>query len=106
MHYQDQSHTLKQGSSAGIGRAETCEIVVGSPLASRLHARIESRRGKFVFIDQSTNGSYVKTEDGSVVYLRREELPLWGSGEISLGSSFDEDTTHWLHFKLNDNVQA
>lgn len=98
--YQDQSHTLKQGSSAGIGRAETCEIMVGSPLASRLHARIESRRGKFVFIDQSTNGSYVKTEDGNVVYLRREELPLWGSGQISLGEDFKDDAQHFLHFEI------
>lgn len=98
--YQDQAHTLKQGSSAGIGRAETCEIMVGSPLASRLHARIESRRGKFVFIDQSTNGSYVKTEDGNVVYLRREELPLWGSGQISLGEDFKDDAQHFLHFEI------
>lgn len=98
LRYQDQARELEMGSTLGIGRAETADLVVGSPLASRHHARIESRRGKFVFIDQSTNGSYVRTEDGNVVYLRREELPLWGRGEISLGEDFSEDTSHLLHF--------
>ncbi|HEX6590866.1 MAG TPA: adenylate/guanylate cyclase domain-containing protein [Moraxellaceae bacterium] len=102
IHYQDQIHRLELGSNAGIGRAETCEIVVASPLSSRLHARIESRRGKFVFIDQSTNGSYVRSEDGNVVYLRREELPLWGTGEIALGENFGDDTTHVLKFSMTN----
>lgn len=100
LRYQELERVLELGASLGIGRAETCEFVVGSPLASRVHARIESRRGKFVFIDQSTNGSYVRTEDGNVVYLRREELPLWGTGEISLGEVFGEDGTHVLHFSI------
>lgn len=102
IHYQDQTHRLELGSNAGMGRAETCEIVVASPLASRLHARIESRRGKFVFIDQSTNGSYVRSEDGNVVYLRREELPLWGTGEIALGENFSDDATHVLKFSMTN----
>lgn len=100
LRYQDTVQKLEQGSAIGIGRAESCEFVVASPLASRLHARIESRRGKFVFIDQSTNGSYVRTEDGNVVYLRREELPLWGAGAISLGGDFGDDSSHLLHFKV------
>jgi len=102
LRYQGSARTVEMGSTLGIGRAETCDFAVGSPLASRVHARIESRRGKFVFIDQSTNGSYVRTEDGNVVYLRREELPLWGKGEISLGEAFGDDSTHLLHFGLKD----
>jgi class 3 adenylate cyclase len=98
--YQGDRREFELGSTIGIGRADTCDFVVGSPLASRVHARIESRRGKFVFIDQSTNGSYVRTEDGNVVYLRREELPLWGSGSISLGEAFGSDASHLLHFKI------
>ncbi len=100
LRYQETVQKLEQGKAIGIGRADSCEFVVLSPLASRLHARIESRRGKFVFIDQSTNGSYVRTEDGNVVYLRREELPLWGAGVISLGEDFSADSSHLLHFKI------
>lgn len=98
--YQEQSQKLAPGGSLSIGRADSCEFIVASPLASRVHAKIESRRGKFVFIDQSTNGSYVRTEDGNVVYLRREELPLWGAGAISLGGDFGEDSSHLLHFRI------
>lgn len=100
LRYQDLARELEMGGTLGIGRAETSDLVVGSPLASRHHARIESRRGKFVFLDQSTNGSYVRTEDGNVVYLRREELPLWGKGEISLGEDFSDDRSHLLHFSI------
>lgn len=100
LRYQEQSQKLDMGGSLSIGRADSCEFIVASPLASRVHAKIESRRGKFVFIDQSTNGSYVRSEDGNVVYLRREELPLWGSGAISLGGDFGEDSSHLLHFKI------
>ncbi|MGH8492370.1 MAG: adenylate/guanylate cyclase domain-containing protein [Moraxellaceae bacterium] len=100
LRYQDKTQTVTLGSTVGIGRADSCEFTVASPLASRLHARIESRRSKFVFVDASTNGSYVRTEDGNVVYLRREELPLWGSGAISLGGDFGEDSSHLLHFKI------
>lgn len=100
IHYQDQERQLEIGANLGIGRAETCELIVESPLASRHHSRIESRRGKFVFIDQSTNGSYVRSADGKITYLRREEFPLWGSGDISLGEEFGEDRSHVLRFKV------
>lgn len=102
--YQDQEQQLALGAILGIGRAETCELVVESPLASRHHARIESRRGKFVFIDQSTNGSYVRTEDGKISYLRREELPLWGSGTISLGEELRDDDIHLLSFSTHPSM--
>jgi predicted component of type VI protein secretion system len=54
-------------------------------MTSRQHARIEFRRGKFVLVDQSTNGTWVRGDDGKDHYLRREELALWGEGMISLG---------------------
>ncbi|MEE8482108.1 MAG: adenylate/guanylate cyclase domain-containing protein [Acidiferrobacterales bacterium] len=81
-----------------IGRDDQSDLVVTSTLASRNHARIEFRRGKFVLIDQSTNGTYVKTNDGKVVYLRREELPLWGNGEIGLGEAASEDNLNLIRF--------
>ena len=43
------------------------------------------RRGKFVIIDQGTNGTYVGTNSGQEVYLRREEFILHGAGRFSLG---------------------
>jgi adenylate cyclase len=71
--------------SAIIGRDNSNSLVVEDPFASRRHARVELRNGKFLLADQSTNGTYVVTEDGKSIYLHREELPLIGSGAFSLG---------------------
>ncbi len=82
-----------------IGRDLNSGIVVEGTLVSRQHAVIEYRRGKFLIRDQSTNGTYVLTEDGRSIYLRREEFPLWGEGKISLGKTIlndsDEDLIHF-----------
>ena len=48
-------------SSITIGRAEDNDLVIKGNLISRLHARIEINRNKFVLIDQSTNGTFVQT---------------------------------------------
>jgi len=72
-----------------IGRGAKATIPVNAPLASRIHAKIDFNRGKFVLVDQSTNGTYVKLSDGKEVFLRREELPLSSSGSISLGEKVE-----------------
>jgi adenylate cyclase len=68
-----------------LGRAPDCGIVVNEPRASRRHARIESRHGRFVLIDQSANGTYVRIASDKDVVLRHEELILYAHGTISLG---------------------
>ena len=71
------------------GRSRSADLTVDEDLASRLHARFERRRGKFFLIDQSTNGTYVKSE-GHETFVRRDEVPLSGAGEISLGRPFSD----------------
>ncbi len=68
-----------------IGRDELADIVTQNRSASRMHARIERRRDKFVLIDQSSNGTYVIINGESEIQLRREEMVLRESGTISLG---------------------
>ena len=81
-----------------IGRGDQADFVVDDKLASRMHVRMEMRRGKFVIIDQSTNGTFVKTNDGREVYLRREELPLAGAGCFSLGSPVTADDAELIYY--------
>lgn len=81
-----------------IGRGGQADFIVDDKLASRMHVRVEIRRGKFVVIDQSTNGTYVRTNDGREVYLRREELPLLGSGCISLGKTVSAEEAELIHY--------
>ncbi len=70
-----------------LGRSSACNISVEGKLTSRLHAVISIKRGKFIFSDRSTNGSFITLENGQEVFLRREELTMFGSGQISLGES-------------------
>ena len=68
-----------------IGRGVQSDLLCQTRLASRSHASIEFRRGKFHLSDQSSNGTFVKTDDGENIFLRRQELMLWGAGQIGLG---------------------
>ncbi|MDX2205879.1 MAG: adenylate/guanylate cyclase domain-containing protein [Hyphomicrobiaceae bacterium] len=70
-----------------MGRGDENDIVVLDPLVSRLHARIEMRRGRFVLIDQSLNGTFVSVPGRKEVAVRRDEFPLMGAGLLALGKS-------------------
>ena len=89
-----------ESDSISIGRDNSCDIVVNTALASRKHAYCEFRRGKFVIVDQGTNGTYVTNAGGDEVYLRREELVLLGNGSISLGKPIAEsEEAELIHFE-------
>ncbi|MDH2917851.1 MAG: adenylate/guanylate cyclase domain-containing protein [Sideroxydans sp.] len=79
-------HVNQAARSVMMGRDKVCELAVSSDFASRQHVRIELRFDKFVLIDQSTNGTYVRSEHGEVSYVLREEIQLKGRGTISLGN--------------------
>lgn len=82
-----------------IGRDEdSCKLVMATPLASRDHCHIDYQYGKFVLVDHSTNGTYVKNADGQSVYLRRQESPLLGKGEITLGEKAQEGNAFMIRF--------
>jgi adenylate cyclase len=68
-----------------IGRAEENDVVIKGNLISRLHAKIEFNRNKFVLIDQSTNGTFVATREGEEAFVRRDSLQLKGEGMIGFG---------------------
>lgn len=68
-----------------LGRDTGADVVIQDRAASRIHAKIELRRNKFVFIDQSANGSFISIRGEKEILLRREELLLRGSGVICCG---------------------
>jgi len=81
-----------------LGRSTECDLLVFGNKVSRVHARIEIQRGKFVLVDQSTNGTYVEINQGEPIYLRRESLPLWGNGVIAMGESIAEGSPDLIHY--------
>ncbi len=68
-----------------IGRDASCDLMVKSDFASRMHLEISWKRDKFILTDQSTNGTTVTTASGESIYLKRESYPLLGKGSITLG---------------------
>lgn len=91
--------------SAVLGRDGSCDILVINSFASRQHAIIELRFSKFVLLDQSTNGTYVRFADGSVVRLVRDEIVLVGLGSICLGQSFAEDPADVIAFSIASDTE-
>jgi adenylate cyclase len=89
-------------SSVTLGRDAQNDVVIGDKMASRLHARIERRRDKFVLVDQSSNGTYVKIDGEPEIQLRREEMILRGRGRVCFGHAHREDTDEVLTFSCID----
>ena len=93
----------EQHSSITIGRAEDNDVVIKGNLISRLHARIEISRSKFVLIDQSTNGTFVQTASGEESFVRRDSLQIKGEGTIGLGRLPDQDSPQTIRFVCEEN---
>jgi len=88
----------EQSSRIVIGRGKQCEFIVRSPIASRAHARLVSRRGKVVLTDQSTNGTYVQLQNSEEIYVHMNELLLAEDGVISLGGPVVQAPEYLIRF--------
>jgi pSer/pThr/pTyr-binding forkhead associated (FHA) protein len=85
--------------SVNIGRADDNDLVVKGNLISRIHAKVEMRRGKFVLIDQSTNGTFLLNIRGEETFVRRDSTELHGEGTIGLGRAEQPGASLAIHFK-------
>ncbi|MEQ1556285.1 MAG: adenylate/guanylate cyclase domain-containing protein [Gallionella sp.] len=99
-------HVNESQRSVMMGRDKSCGLAVSSDFASRQHVSIELRFDKFVLIDQSTNGTYVRAENGEVTYVVREEIQLKGSGKISLGNPDLSDACDLIDYTVGSTRPA
>jgi class 3 adenylate cyclase len=81
-----------------LGRDAQNDFIIADRMASRMHARIERRNGKFVIVDHSSNGTYVTFTGEPQIPLRREELVLRGRGEIAFGHANADRQTEIVTF--------
>lgn len=93
----------EQHPGVSIGRAEDNDLVVKGNLISRLHARIEINRSKFVLIDQSTNGTFVHSADGEESFVRRDSMQIKGEGMIGLGRLPDHNAPQTIRFVCEES---
>src|SRR6202167_1184349 len=92
----------EQHTSVTIGRAEDNDVVIKGNLISRLHARIEISRSKFVLIDQSTNGTFVQSADGEESFVRRDSLQIRGQGMIGLGKLPEQGSPQTIRYSCEE----
>lgn len=83
-----------------MGRGMANHLIVDDPPVSRMHARIELRHGRFMLIDQSTNGTFLKPRDEAPVILRRDETQLENEGIIGLGQKVDDDHPLTVRYRI------
>ena len=86
--------------SINMGRAEDNELVIKGNLISRIHAKIEMRRGKFILIDQSTNGTFVQNVLGNEKFVRRDSTELGSEGTIGLGRAEAPGSALAIYYKV------
>jgi class 3 adenylate cyclase len=89
-------------TNIAIGRAEENDVVIKGNLISRLHARIELNRNKFLLIDQSTNGTFVTTREGEEAFVRRDSMQLKGEGLIGFGRVPENGASLTLRYMLEE----
>lgn len=99
--YQDQKAECSiERNSVVMGRQEGNDLVVKHNLISRLHAKVEYRKGNFILTDQSINGTYVRTDDGEEAFVRRDAFTLKGSGCLGLGQSLTRESPDAVRFEI------
>ena len=93
-----------EGKALTLGRSPECSMPLATTFASRLHARVLMRRGRFILVDESTNGTYILPGGlGSgerEVFIKREEFLLPDAGVFSLGQSCSAEDAKLVQFSL------
>ena len=85
-----------------MGRADDNDVTIKGNLISRVHARIELNKTRFVIIDESTNGTFVQRDDGEELYVRRDSARLTGNGLIGLGKVAARGSSLAVEYYLED----
>jgi adenylate cyclase len=103
VHYLDREVVLDDAKKElTMGRADENDLVVKGTLISRLHARIEVLRDRFLLVDQSTNGTFVTNQEGKEAFVRRDSVVLQGKGCIGLGKTPDGNAADVIRYQLED----
>jgi adenylate cyclase len=99
--YGGETFEVQPEQDARIGRDKSNDVVIASPRASRVHARIYARDRNFVIVDQSSNGTFVMIDGtDSEVTLRREEAVLGERGWIGFGHPASKHGSHVVRYRM------
>jgi hypothetical protein len=83
-----------------IGRLAANDLILSYPRVSRKHARVEHRQDRFVLVDTSSNGTYVKIGNLDTLHIFQNEIQLIGKGTISPGRKAASSSPGAIHFTV------
>jgi len=92
--------------SVTLGRADDNDVIIKGNLISRVHARIELNKTRYVIVDESTNGTFVQRDDGEEVYVRRDTATLSGTGLIGLGRVASRGMPLAVEYSLEPSLET
>jgi adenylate cyclase len=99
--HHDQIVTINPDQSGfTIGRNIDNHLIICDDYTSRQHAQINFRKGKFILVDQSTNGTFIVRPDNSHIFVLREESVLQNKGWIGLGELRFQDHPDVITFEI------
>lgn len=75
-----------------IGRMNYNDCVIDLSWVSRSHISIEYRKGIFMVVDKSSNGTYIYPDTREAKFILKSEHLLVGSGYILLGMDKDSES--------------
>jgi class 3 adenylate cyclase len=85
-----------------MGRSDENDVVIKGDLISRIHARIDAARNRFILVDESTNGTFIQQDAGEELYVRRDSTALTGSGVISMGRVAARGTPLAIEYRVEE----
>ncbi|CDX34527.1 Adenylate cyclase [Mesorhizobium sp. SOD10] len=98
--YGDLLQSCRNNEFVTIGRSPECNIVVQRPWVSRHHATFTISNGKAWLIERSSSGTFVSMGTNQEVFVRREDILLFGSGIISPGRRSSLGDAQNLHYEI------
>lgn len=88
------------GKGFSMGRRDECDLRIGNRFVSREHARIDARDNEFILTDTSSNGTFVRLEEGEVHEVFHNIFKLTGSGLLRLGRPVEGGAEDLIRFRV------
>ena len=82
-----------------IGREPLCDLVLVDSFVSRIHCRIERRTDCIVLTDSSTNGTCIRSDDGTEHLVKKTSRILTGKGLLFFGRPFNGERRGGIRYE-------
>lgn len=84
-----------------LGRDDSsCDLVVDSELASRVHCLIDVKDNQIGLEDKSRNGTFLRIGRNDSFVVKQKFYPLIGQGNIKLGEQIVSDDNDSIFFRM------